>query len=114
MRSLLSLSVYVSWSVAERWWLVAGLLNTGTGILDPFGWIGDAFELRSEVVRFTSLFGGKLDGVLSAKIGVVESAYENAADPFECDTAAEPGRDVGEAPCSRDTERLLDSRRSHD
>lgn len=45
---------------------------------------------------------------------MVESAYEKAADAFELDTVAEPGREVGEEVCSRDADMLLDSRRNHD
>ncbi len=72
---------------------------------------GDPLVLRREDDRFTSLFGGKGGGVLLGIIGVVQPACENAADPFECETAAEAGRDTGEF---ESREKLLDRRRNQD
>ena len=63
------------------------------GNLDPDG--GVPLELlRTEDARFTSLFGGKGAGLLFGNIGVVEPAWEKATEPFDCDTAADPGRDT--------------------
>ena len=70
--------------------------------------------LRSEDDRFTNLFRGKAGGVLSGNMGVVEPACENATEPFDCETAAEPGRDVGVWLESRDVDILLDKRRSQE
>lgn len=72
---------------------------------------GDPLVLRREDDRFTSLFGGKGGGVLPGSIGVVEAACEKAADPFECETAAEAGRDTGEF---ESRERLPEKRRNQD
>ena len=90
---------------------MAGRLNTGTGSRDPDAENGDPFVLRSEDERFTSLFRGRDGGVWVSNIGVVDPACENATDPFECEIAAEAGRDTGEL---ESRERLLDSRRSQD
>lgn len=70
--------------------------------------------LRSEVERFTNLFGGSGNGVLSGSIGVVEPACEKAIEPFECEMAEEPGRDMGVEVDSRELDMLLDKRRIHD
>ena len=72
---------------------------------------GVPFVLRSEDARFTSLFGSNGGGgVLLGKIGVVEPACENATEPFECETAADPGRD----PWLESRDMLLDKRLSQD
>jgi hypothetical protein len=100
--------------VADRWWLVAGRRKTGTGSLEPDERKGEPLELRTEEERFTSLFGGSGGGVLSGSIGVVDPACEKAIEPFECETAAEPGRDMGVEVDSRELDMLLDKRRIHD
>ena len=75
---------------------------------------GELLELRTEDERFTSLFGGSGNGVRSGNIGVVDPACEKAMEPFECETAAEPGRDMGVEVDSRELDMLLDKRRIHD
>lgn len=70
--------------------------------------------LRTEDDLFTSLFGGSACGVVSGKIGVVDPACEKAIEPFECETAAEPGRDMGVELDSRELDMLLDRRRIHE
>ena len=50
----------------------------------------------------------------SGNIGVVDPACEKAMEPFECETAAEPGRDMGVEVDSRELDMLLDKRRIHD
>lgn len=73
--------------------------------------------LRREELRLTSLFGGSGDDeevVVSGNMGVVDPECENATEPFECETAAEPGRDMGVWAESRDADMLLDRRRSQE
>lgn len=94
---------------------MAGLLKTGIGSREPELGYGEPLEvLRSEEDRLTSLLGGSGGGVLSGNIGVMDPALEKATDPFEYDTAAEPGREVGARLESREVDMLLDKRRSQE
>lgn len=99
--------------MAERWWLVAGLLNTGRGSLEPGLWEGEPSVLRTEDARLTSLFGGSGEERARPKTGVVESACENATDALEGERVVEAGREGGWLE-SRDDAMLLDKRRSQD
>lgn len=99
--------------MAERWWLVAGLLKTGSGSLEPGLWDGEPSVLRTDDARLTSLFGGSGEERARPKTGVVESAWENATDALEGERVVEAGRDGGWLE-SRDDAMLLDKRRSQD
>ena len=90
-------------------------MKTASGNLEPEDVKGEAFALRTEDDRFTSLLGGSAGGVLPDSIGVVDPAGEKATEPFECETAAEPGREIGVVVLeSRDVERLLERRRNQE
>ena len=84
------------------------------GSFEPEERNGEPLELRTDDERFTSLFGGSGTGVVSGKMGVVEPACENAIEPFECEMAAEPGREMGVVLDSRELDMLLEKRRSHE
>lgn len=74
--------------------------------------------LRTDDERLTSLFrasgGGVESRMLSRNMGSVESVCERASEPFDCEMAAEFGRDIVVWLESRDVDMLLDKRRSHD
>ena len=52
--------------------------------------------------------------MVSGIIGVVEPVCENAIEPLDCETAEEPGREVGVRLESREADMLLDKRRSQE
>ena len=84
------------------------------GSFEPDERNGEPLELRTEDDLFTNLFGGSGTGVVSGKMGVVEPVCENAMDPFECEMAAEAGREMGVVLDSRELDMLLEKRRSHE
>ena len=73
---------------------------------------GESLALRTEDVRFTSLFGAEAGVVVTGNMGVDEPACEKASEPLEWETAAEPGREVGVRLLSRDVDMPLDNRRN--